>query len=446
MNFRFLVGFLLCALAGVALTPHAYAETEVVRGIYTTYSNGTHGAYHACRAVTDGQPRDSGGGEICYSGSAPIIAAYGPGAFARYRTDYPRWERAGGVYCNTANGPLFECHHWEVVASCPTDYVENPTTKECVYTEPEPYECGIGYYNSDGGSTEESCVAIPPAETEGCDTPLGYINGTLICGENAADCAGTGGYYGTIDDVAVCIPPGDDVPQCEPGSFVFIEGDGSSGFSCKSTNPSPPSDDPDPNDWDGDGTPNSADTDDDNDGIPDSTDTDDNGDGVADTDTDSDGIGDHDDPDDDNDGVPDESDGEQNGGAGDCDPTAKNYAECISGSETLTDEEKEIILNDYEFRMDGELALYQASLNDFQQSEEGEFEAPESLEEFATNWSIFGITCVDSTFVIKGNDFTVSCERTQLFRDMVGFAVFFMTVLSIWNIAIGTAPGKGSAT
>jgi hypothetical protein len=65
-------------------------------------------------------------------------------------------------------------------------------------------------------------------------------------------------------------------------------------------------------DFDGDGNPDSSDTDDDNDGVLDTTDTDDDNDGVLDADDkdiDNDGITDADDKDFDNDGIPDANEG-----------------------------------------------------------------------------------------------------------------------------------------
>jgi hypothetical protein len=67
-------------------------------------------------------------------------------------------------------------------------------------------------------------------------------------------------------------------------------------------------------DTDGDGTPDTVDSDDDDDGIPDNVDGDANGDDVPDlADTDGDGIPNDRDPDDDGDGTPDELDGDDNG-------------------------------------------------------------------------------------------------------------------------------------
>lgn len=104
---------------------------------------------------------------------------------------------------------------------------------ECV--EKPPLDCGIGYHEVEG-----ECV---PFAGEECANPIGYLGTELLCGDDAAECAATGGYYGTINDVPVCVPPADDVPSCAPGTFVYVA-DGSSTFVCKTPEPQPPVDPP----------------------------------------------------------------------------------------------------------------------------------------------------------------------------------------------------------
>lgn len=200
----------------------------------------------------------------------------------------------------------------------------------------EPVDCPDGTKPiSDGlGNT----ICFPDGSTDDdedeCEDVAGYVNGAEVCNDDKNECEEQGGVYGCAGSGSTmncgCFPA-DDVPECDSNEVITIT---ESGYVCTPPNPDAP---PDPDDPDNDDIPNSEDDDDDNDGIPDEADDDANGDGVPDQDTDGDGVPNYVDSDIDGDGIPNNLDPDADGdgvnedknGTGPCDPTQKNYWECI---------------------------------------------------------------------------------------------------------------------
>ena len=221
---------------------------------------------------------------------------------------------------------------WECTSEdqCPNETESwNPDTQSCEQTSCPGDQLLVNLPN--GGIT---CVSLDDDDDEECEDVVGYMNGAEICNDDKNDCEESGGSYGCAgagsNTTCGCFPP-DDLPTCDGDQVIIIT---ESGYVCSSPDPGSP---PDPDDPDNDDIPNSEDDDDDNDGIPDEADDDANGDGVPDEDTDGDGVPNYVDTDIDGDGIPNNLDPDADGdgvnedktGTGPCDPTQKNYWECI---------------------------------------------------------------------------------------------------------------------
>lgn len=319
-------------LAVVMFFASEYAKAQTV---ISTWWTTTAAATGACAA---GNQATSGPGANCNASAVSAFWASLGYSTGRYMYHCQGTEGVNGSYssgCGTtqAYAAQYGINLYQFFYSpvCPSGMVEDVVTKQCVVPPPEeeqPFNCAVGYYNLDNGSTSASCRPFPEAPPPGCNSPLGYIVGTKACFDDVYECAAAGGQYGHVDGIAVCFPEGDDpdVPNCGPGSFAVKTG---TAWSCKEVSDS--DDDEDENDddldddgvrneydsdMDGDGTPNGADNDMDGDGKSNGSDNDMDGDGKSngnDSDVDGDGIRNPTDNDNDQDGLNDNVDPQPNG-------------------------------------------------------------------------------------------------------------------------------------
>jgi hypothetical protein len=340
---------------------------------------------------------------------------------------------AGAPYLSDYTGPTWVMNPCSATPSCAEDEIYNEQTLECesICNPDEIYIEGT------------NCAPIQDQGTD-CQNVIGQFNGNDICGDEQDKCLASGGTFGMVgtgeDMQHVCLPPdyGDDLPTCKPGEFHYVDPiAGGSGFACQSPDddepgePNYPEDDPD-----GDGLPNDQDPDDDNDGIPDGSDTDANGNGVPDVDSDNDGTPDYADPDDDNDGVLDELDDDQDGDqAGDCDPTEKDYAECIGQLDQVQSDYSNRIIERENADSYQRLDQWQQSVADSLGDDPG-IVGPTGLE--ADLAGVFQVgACSDISFQVQGQTFTISCTKLQILRDVLAWVLSIVTLIAVFNIATG---------
>lgn len=333
----------------IASNPSQCSGFYVCECVETTSVQGSNQRY----SVTTVQKRASDGAVWSYPQSTsvdcPLCSTQGP-------------ESSGGDYWNWPGGRA----HSECFGGC--EYVPNPNTacgetcavvdgvetcsgEQCFPTsiQPNGNACAAGSdENPPAPEVPDDIPEAPPVCQEIADT------GT-VCIKPDAECDG---YVGTLNGATICVPAGDDQPECNgpycddadpPGDadnkqepeesnedepdaefHYWYEDDGGdrvddvdffipSADETGGCSPCPPAGDPDdPRDPDG---PPPPDTD--GDGIPDATDDDIDGDGNPngdDDDTDGDGIQNGDDDDIDGDGVPngddDDDDGDGQSGSG----------------------------------------------------------------------------------------------------------------------------------
>lgn len=391
---RFLAGVLF-ALFAALWTNYSNAGVLQSMGTYDTQAH----AIAACQAHHPSGPFQSGtnAGNTCTNNPhSTIKAQFGTGPiYACKRVVDPLvW-----VTCSSATYPGgWDYYQWSFGA-CPEDYEPNSVTGLCEYVEPDPpYDCGIGFINEDGGSTVESCVPIPPVD--GCENPLGYIDGETICGDDALDCAASGGSFGQINGVNVCIPDGDDIPRCEPGTFVFVP-EGGSTFACVTPNPTPPpgtGDVPEGQDYGDPEEPGEGGTD------PDQT-------GAGPTQT------------------------------GPCDPTDRDYSTCIGELETISETTDDNIRNQAGAAAGTASQKYLDKLAD---------EVGDGVTDVASG-EADGLaddvadlvdlpSCSDLTVTVAGKTGTLSCVKFAPLRNMLGYFLSILTAFSVFGIILQRGP------
>lgn len=196
--------------------------------------------------------------------------------------------------CKHSNGytTLASVHHW--ANPCDPDYYTYETGA-CSESPYNPPTCGPGEtvetFTIGGVPTYFCELALPggddPPET--CEETSGYYSGERICAENLAECVNAGGSYGYVNGVPRCvsnITPGAEDPSCGPGQIVI--GDAGS-WHCETPDDGTPEDVPNVTvipeyDTDGDGIGDADDPDIDNDGTPNGSDPDCDGDGILNAD------------------------------------------------------------------------------------------------------------------------------------------------------------------
>lgn len=339
-----------------------------------------------------------------------------------------QWKRVSNnqlsVFINmpyTLNG----CHDGDTLISGPL----------CLHPE-EGDPCPIGQVTGPGGI----CTSDPNPDETPCRNVAGYVNGVEVCLDDKNECEQQGGTYGIIMDEAGCLLDDED-PEKECAAEMFVFGNDYGGYVCVHPDDKNPDDDtPDPNDADGDGVPNDEDPDDDNDGIPDEEDPDANGDGRTDDDSDEDGIRDYEDDDDDNDGVSDSDD--KDNGAGQCDPTAFNYAQCTGQLSSISDTAGIDIRNaanlSVNTAVEGVTSATKAAIGNGNAG----ITEPTGLVASLTGFSGFADrACVDLSTTVHGVPFSITCDGTQPIRNMLTWVFGFLALFYIVHLAFG-APGK----
>lgn len=203
---------------------------------------------------------------------------------------------------------------------CPTGWTRDPLTETCFI---DPIVCGFGEIPIIG-FTGEVTGCLPAPNDEPCTNVQGTINGQEICADSAAACSATGGTFGYAGwgdtNSAVCLSGDYGSASCASGSVRVLDGPNDGHFTCQAPGSVPPS------------ICNGQLYDCDNDGNID----DQNHNGIVDN-----GVLD-------GEGVPYVAPGtvppnigddplkSPKLGAGQCDPTSKNYAKCI-GQATSSD-------------------------------------------------------------------------------------------------------------
>lgn len=142
------------------------------------------------------------------------------------------------------------------------------------------------------------------------------------------------------------------------------------------------------------------------------------------------------------------SSGNQSSQAGQCDPTAKSYDECMGRNRTPSLSDTQSIIDALNNKNQQSLDDYQKSRTDDikQQAESGiSFaNAPNQFRTFLSSYVPTSSTCVPVSIDIKDIHAKIDCSIFALIKT--GFAWFFslMAVLYIWSIAMRPAPEQSS--
>lgn len=360
---------------------------------------------------------------------------------------------------------------------CPVGTTVNPSTGQCD-TDPEeppppcegnvnPYtgqceECSSNIYNThniDPLATDYGiCLpACDPAGMEiynhglqegaGCVAPPEECNpsfgssfeaatgGTFnYCDQLKQECDTAGGVYGAVGTDGqtkhVCIVNMDPPATCASGSQYWVENlDGSSGFACITADPPPE-------------VCNAALYDCDNDGQVDDQDNDgclDNGaanDPECVTAGPGEGSGGKD-------TLPGEDTTENVGedeldpateGAGDCDPTAANYAECIGQNVNITDTFDDELLAGADGEAQSGILDYGDALIDSLGDGTSGIAGSSGIGDDITDAFDTG-SCSDLGFTFQGHTVEITCAGTQRLRTVLAWAFSLLTLFFLFNLA-----------
>ena len=301
---------------------------------------------------------------------------------------------------------------------------------ECLLLDPDaPVVCGdgqIGIYDDQGET--HSCLDST-AGPDNCQNVLGIINDVLLCGDDAAQCVAAGGTYGFAgvgdDSYPVCLDNSYVEPVCASGAYIVYDG---STASCQ--HPDTVSDsicDATKYDCDADGV-----IDDQN-----SNGTTDNGIADAGTATSGEGTGVN---------VGYDAFDIPTAGAGQCDPTSTNYADCIgqgsAGTEELTGGEAAAITATGDAQSNSDLTDYETAIIDGLgdgsvspvQGDSGLLDTVKGL--FAIN------ACQDLTFAFKGEQWGITCSAAEPIRTALGWILAVLTLIYIANMAMQPVGSK----
>jgi hypothetical protein len=238
---------------------------------------------------------------------------------------------------NGAAGKIMSCdplgfqsnrsHRWAFPIDagnlCPAGDIIDTDTGMCTLdTDTPPVQCEVDEmtFRDEYGNVSSCVLSIDP-DAESCQNPQGYINNTELCGDDKDQCEAAGGDFGYFNNEPMClepeIPPGGD--ECPSGyvvAFTPSDIEGIPGtFQCVLPDEIPPTIcDASKYDCDGDGNID----DQNNNGLIDN--------GTSDSQTGYQGADGADGKDGENVGYDDLNPATE--GAGDCDPTSKNYAKC----------------------------------------------------------------------------------------------------------------------
>ena len=353
---------------------------------------------------------------------------------------------AGGAnaYC-TAGGDVKELALSP--GGCPVGQYINEVTQLCDPDgdPPPPEECELGDMVVFDQSTSE-IVSCNPGPTE-CQNSLGTVDfgdGEFeYCSDQQDECTALGGTFGAVGNGsemgAVCLLNGGTPPTCASGSENWVENlDGSSAFSCTPTDPTPTICDAQLYDCDDDGFVD----DQDNDGCIDNGSANDPACIPTAPGTPGPNNGDPtepgtDDPTDEPSNVGEEPLDPATEGAGDCDPTASDYAQCIGNlvkvREGYIDELRTGFDSDATGYLDSLEIMATDSIGDGNSGITGTTAIGTSI---TSSFSVGG--CSDITLSYHGETLTISCSKMQIFRDILFWVVGLMTTIAVF--AIATAP------
>ncbi len=138
------------------------------------------------------------------------------------------------------------------------------------------------------------------------------------------------------------------------------------------------------------------------------------------------------------------SSGSQSSQAGQCDPTAKSYDECMGRNRTPSQSDTQSIVDALNNKTQKSLDDYQQSrIDDIDQQTESGISfsnAPNQFKTFLSSYVPSAATCVPLSIDIKDIHAKIDCSIFALIKT--GFAWFFslMAVLYIWSIAMRPAP------
>lgn len=112
------------------------------------------------------------------------------------------------MYCPQAGANDNRTHLWAwPITQCTATQVYDNELGYCEDDAP-PIACQVdemSFSNEFGEIT--SCVASIDPDLETCENPQGYINGIEICGDNQNQCQAAGGDFGYLNGEPICVQP-----------------------------------------------------------------------------------------------------------------------------------------------------------------------------------------------------------------------------------------------
>lgn len=336
------------------------------------------------------------------------------------------------------------------------------TAGQC-YEEPDDCISSGGTPRMDGGGNDVPVVnqagdstPAPYKMIECFDAPEGdtcnsigksnYDDTFDFCQARKDDCDAVGGTYGAIGTPEggtshVCINDlGADTPVCASGSQLYYEEnpDGSFGVACTPATPDDTVCDAQQYDCDGDGNVD----DQDHDGVKDNGTANEHDQGGG-GDTSSGGFtGTITDPNDPNYGetIGDNPLDPATEGAGDCDPTSQNYAECIgmpsggTGTEDIDNNLDQSLINGVDSSGSNILDAMESEVLAGLGDGDAAIPGATGLGNMLTG-GVFATTCTDFTYSIFGNNLTLSCAKLSPLRTVLAWVIALWTLFYIFSLA-----------
>lgn len=248
-----------------------------------------------------------------------------------------------------------------------------------------------------------SYIPTQPDPDQPCYNVIGWVNGSPVCGDKADQCKASGGSYGFVNGVEVCIPKAENPPTC-PARTVLTIGPGGV-ESCVPIGTDPPEDPPP----------------------------------QCDDDKDCDGTTDGDDPDGDGDGRPDGPVTYTGDGA--CDPTDKDYAFCQGNLQNISDQLDDGLEAKARGSAFAEGELIREAGLDAIGNGESAIAAPGGIgERLANALGIASGDCVDVSIDVLGHAWGIQCSQTAPIRTLLAYVFAVLTLISVFNIAIQRVP------
>jgi hypothetical protein len=295
--------------------------------------------------------------------------------------------------------------------------------------------CGSGFISQCIQPSGTGCTDVLGKVTFG-DSTGGDAYTFDYCNDQKSDCEAAGGTYGAAgvgsEMKHVCLVDyGDQLPTCASGSQYYIENQyiGGSGFACISAKP--PADTCDASKFDCDGDGNVDDQD--GDGVKDNGVANENGSGSF-TPTDDPFEGPN---------VGEDAFDPAVVGAGDCDPTSQNYAECTgmnNGLVELKGTEGANVFSDINSATTATADGIETTVTDALGTGDAGIGGPTGIANDITG-GIFNIqACSDLTFPIYGASLVIPCAKLQILRTILTWVVSVLTLIMVFNIATRRSP------